>query len=106
MADAGDALRFGGAGRVPQGLHQAPPGAVRHPAEEGQGHPWQSLRRFWILGGGLERDWDVSHDEGVRRGEGEEPRGREAEGGVSWQRASGVEDRSSYDAETDPAARE
>ena len=55
--------------------------------------------------GNFERNWDVSHDEGVRRGEGEEPRGREAERILSRQQASGMEDCSSYDAETDPAAR-
>lgn len=55
--------------------------------------------------GNFERDWGVSHDEGVRRGEGEEPRGREAERILSRQQASGMEDCSSYDAETDPAAR-
>ena len=73
-------------------------------AEEGQGHPWQSLRRFWILGSNFERDWDVSHDEGVRRGEGEEPRGREAERSLSRQQTSSVEDCSSHDAETGFAA--
>ncbi len=61
------------------------------PAEEGQGHSRQSLRRVRIPGGDLERDRDVSHDEGVRRGEGEEPRGREAERILSRQQASGME---------------
>ena len=55
-------------------------------------------------GGNFERDWDVSHDEGVRRREGEEPRGREAERILSRQQASGMEDCSSYAAEADPAA--
>ena len=53
--------------------------------------------------GNFERDWDVSHDEGVRRGEGEEPRGREAERSLSRQQASGMEGCSSYDAEAGPA---
>ena len=30
-------------------------------------YSWQDLRRVRILGGVLERDRDVSHDEGVRR---------------------------------------
>ena len=46
----------------------------------------------------------ISHDEGVRRGESKEPRGREAERILSRQQASGMEGCSSYDAETDPAA--
>ena len=50
------------------------------------------------------KDRDVSHDEGVRRGEGEEPRGREAERILSRQQASGMEDCSSYDAETGSTA--
>ena len=54
-------------------------------------------------GDDLERDRDVSHDEGVRRGEGEEPRGREAERSLSRQQAPSVEDCSSYDAEAGPA---
>ena len=66
--------------------------------------PRQSLRRFRILGGSFERNRDVPHDEGVRRGEGEEPRGREAERILSRQQASGMEGCSSYDAETNPAA--
>lgn len=102
----GDALRFGGASRVPQGLHRAPPGAVRHPAEEGQGHSRQDLRRVRIPGGDLERDRDVSHDEGVRRGEGEDPRDRKAARILSKQQASGMEGCSSYAAETDPVAGE
>lgn len=65
------------------GLHRASPGVVRYPVEEGQGHSRQDLRRVRIPGGDLERDRDVSHDEGVRRGEGEEPRGREAERSLS-----------------------
>lgn len=85
------------------GLHRASPGVVRYPVEEGQGHSRQDLRRVRIPGGDLERDRDVSHDEGVRRGEGEEPRGREAERSLSRQQASGMEDCSSYAAETDPA---
>ena len=76
----------------------------RYPVEEGQGHSRQDLRRVRILGGVLERDWDVSHDEGVRRREGKEPCCREAERILSRQQASGMEDCSSYDAETDPAA--
>ena len=76
----------------------------RYPAEEGQGHSRQDLRRVRIPGGNFERDRDVSHDEGVRRGEGEEPRGREAERSLSRQQASGVEGCSSHDAEAGPAA--
>ena len=76
----------------------------RYPVEEGQGHSRQDLRRVRIPGGDLERDRDVSHDEGVRRGEGEEPRGREAERILSRQQASGMEDCSSYDAETGSTA--
>ena len=63
----------------------------------------QDPRRVRIPGSNFERDRDVSHDEGVRRGEGEEPCGREAERSLSWQQASGVEDCSSYDAEAGPA---
>ena len=66
-------------------------------------YSWQDLQRVRILGGNFERDRDVSHDEGVRCGEGKEPRGREAERILSRQQASGMEDCSSYDAETDPA---
>ena len=64
----------------------------------------QDLRRVRIPGGNFERDRDVSHDEGVRRGEGEEPRGREAERSLSRQQASGVEGCSSYAAAAGSAA--
>ena len=78
----------------------------RYPVEEGQGHSRQDLRRVRIPGGDLERDRDVSHDEGVRRREGKEPCCREAERILSRQQAPSVEGCSSYDAETDSAARE
>ena len=67
-------------------------------------YSWQDLRRVRILGGVLERDRDVSHDEGVRRGEGKEPCRREAERSLSRQQASGMEGCSSYDAAAGPAA--
>ena len=66
-------------------------------------YSWQDLRRVRILGGVLERDRHVSHDEGVRRREGKEPCGREAERSLSRQQASGMEGCSSYDAEAGPA---
>ena len=64
----------------------------------------QDLRRVRIPGSNFERDRDVSHDEGVRRGEGEEPRGQEAEKILSRQQAPSVEGCSSHDAEAGPAA--
>ena len=64
----------------------------------------KSLRRVRIPGGDLERDRDVSHDEGVRRGEGKEPCGREAERSLSRQQTASVEGCSSHDAEAGPAA--
>ena len=67
-------------------------------------YSWQDLQRVRILGGNFERDRDVSHDEGVRCGEGKEPRGREAERILSRQQTSSVEDCSSYDAAAGPAA--
>ena len=67
-------------------------------------YSWQDLRRVRILGGVLERDRDVSHDEGVRRGEGKEPCCREAERILSRQQTSCVEGCSSYVAETGSAA--
>ena len=68
-------------------------------------YSWQDLRRVRILGGVLERDRDVSHDEGVRRREGKEPCCREAERILSRQQTSSVEDCSSHDAEAGSAAR-
>ena len=79
-------------------------GSCSTPCRRRTGHFRQDLRRVRIPGGNFERDRDVSHDEGVRRGEGEEPRGRETERSLSRQQASGMEDCSSYAAETDPAA--
>ena len=67
-------------------------------------YSWQDLRRVRILGGVLERDWDVSHDEGVRRGEGEEPCGREAERSLSRQQTANVEGRPPHDAAAGSAA--
>ena len=92
-------------GRVPQGLHRAPPGAVRHPAEEGQGHPRQrpaacsDTREAALKEIGM---YHMMKESAVEKAKNRA--GREAERSLSRQQAPSVEGCSSHDAAAGPAA--